>query len=84
MSAQLKHSSSAPTTSTSRSGLETFDKVVIGGFILFIVWLGYTLAQHAERIDKENREFKSACESRGGVVLQGRDFRWCVNPEMLR
>ena len=61
--------------------MKTFDKVVIGGFILFIVWLWYTLAQH---VDKENREFKSACESRGGVVLQGRDFRWCVNPEMLR
>ena len=64
--------------------MSKFDKVVVALFILFIVWLGYTLAQHAERIDKENREFKSACESRGGVVLQGRDFRWCVNPEMLR
>ena len=64
--------------------MSKFDKVFLALFILFIVGLGYTLTQHAERIDAENREFKSACETRGGVVLQGRDFRWCVNPEMLK
>lgn len=64
--------------------MSKFDKVVVALFILFIVWLGYTLTQHAERINEKNREFKSACETRGDIVLQKRNFRWCVNPEMFR